>query len=431
MRIKKGKGSLVLTEPCHPAFRTGTYTLSASIGARIKGETRQSDIAEQMFTISGLRFTLEEGTVDSVYPADGELCCRKNTLPHIVLNRATQPFECSVNDMDEDEADSGISQKEPPYMALLLFYEEEMPKLQYGLVGQMLKEHPSEVLIPFTHCTAEEEKSSCCFMDIPLDLLKGIAPKLDELWMLVHGRKTDPLLKCMPKGDALINEIKAVVVGNRIPKYGVGNQPVRNHACLVSLAGCKELLQKESRPWENGFDEVRIAVMHHWEFTALEDKDVDVGLEDVSARGIGLPLRTTDCEAEKLTENGYILLPHRFREGSHCASLYRGPLVQDIRTAEKDRFVSSDALYRYDPEWGVFDVSYACAWQLGKLLVLARESIAKKILFARTSARKEICGHMLQEMLLQEGVHAGDAEGKKGIENQVLELLEQCFGDEG
>ena len=50
-------------------------------------------------------------------------------------------------------------------------------------------------------------------------------------------------------------------------------------------------------------------------------------------------------------------------------SWYRGPLLPyPAKAAIKVPVSSADAVLRYDPATGLFDTSYAAAWQLGRLL---------------------------------------------------------------
>ncbi len=70
-------------------------------------------------------------------------------------------------------------------------------------------------------------------------------------------------------------------------------------------------------------------------------------------------------------DRGMLALPHQFRIGKKAASWYRGPL--SVRTANPGfalPAVSSDALLVMDNTSGMFDVSYAAAWQLGRLMAL-------------------------------------------------------------
>jgi hypothetical protein len=62
-------------------------------------------------------------------------------------------------------------------------------------------------------------------------------------------------------------------------------------------------------------------------------------------------------------------------------SWYRGPLVPHFLPTDPQNVVYScaDAALRYDRQTGLLDVSYAAAWQLGRLLGLHNESFARAI----------------------------------------------------
>lgn len=81
-------------------------------------------------------------------------------------------------------------------------------------------------------------------------------------------------------------------------------------------------------------------------------------------------------------EKGMLAMPHHFRKGKKGVSWYRGPF--SVRTdtfnivkpkSEEDEpsmlpASSADQLMVYDKTSGMFDVSYASAWQLGRLMAL-------------------------------------------------------------
>jgi hypothetical protein len=69
---------------------------------------------------------------------------------------------------------------------------------------------------------------------------------------------------------------------------------------------------------------------------------------------------------------GYTALLHQTRDGGKTVSWYRGPLLP-ARVATDvlpDTLSSADAATRYDPASGMFDLSYAGAWQIGRLLAI-------------------------------------------------------------
>jgi hypothetical protein len=85
-------------------------------------------------------------------------------------------------------------------------------------------------------------------------------------------------------------------------------------------------------------------------------------------------------------EQGYVAVPHEMRQGNRTASWYRGPLLPGkmgkLKTADNKSLGarSADQLVRYNPSNGMFDVSYASAWELGRLLTIQNEKVAVSLL---------------------------------------------------
>ena len=81
-----------------------------------------------------------------------------------------------------------------------------------------------------------------------------------------------------------------------------------------------------------------------------------------------------DTNRKKVTdrlEKGMLAFPHQFRIGKKAVSWYRGPF--SVRTTIPGftlPAVSADALLVMDNTSGMFDTSYATAWQLGRLMAL-------------------------------------------------------------
>lgn len=419
MKICSEQKEVLLTGQCLPPFLTGTVTMTAKMGVNIEGKEECSRKQEMQMRVSGERFVLPDNDVDSVYPAKGEICARCNMLPHLVMNRCTQPFECAVLKAEK----KGLA---IPYLALLLFYEEEIPVLQQGIVREMF-ELPGKqtAFFPVGYCKGEEQKA-CSFIDISMELFWNIVPRLTELPLLVHGRKIKPQLKCLQKGSKTSTDMKSAIICNRMPKYGTQELPARNMVCLVSLEGCGEVLQEK----KNEYVKIRLPVLYHWEFYAMENPEASVGLEQVYTKGIA-PAYTKEQNAAEILCNGYVPLSHHFREGSRLISFYRGPLVPENVERTDETAESPDRLYRYDPEIGMFDVSYAAAWQLGNLLALSKECIAKKILFVRTTVLSKKRKKEIRNLLSLHGVCCFDGANPEALENQMLELLERCYGEKG
>jgi hypothetical protein len=77
---------------------------------------------------------------------------------------------------------------------------------------------------------------------------------------------------------------------------------------------------------------------------------------------------------------GYVPMDHHLRQGGRTVSFYRSPFVPlPVPPAPVAYYSGPDAATAYDPQTGLFDVSYAAAWQLGQLLALRSASIASAL----------------------------------------------------
>jgi hypothetical protein len=102
-------------------------------------------------------------------------------------------------------------------------------------------------------------------------------------------------------------------------------------------------------------------------------------------------------------------LPHEMRQGNRSVSWFRGPLApgqvdkandpgsdpnRDKKDGGNQQLVnlparSADQLVRYNPANGMFDVSYAAAWELGRLLTLQNEKVGVSLLDWKRRHRHE------------------------------------------
>ncbi|MEM6271710.1 MAG: hypothetical protein AAF998_19895 [Bacteroidota bacterium] len=90
--------------------------------------------------------------------------------------------------------------------------------------------------------------------------------------------------------------------------------------------------------------------------------------------------------AQAYLDLGSVALPHRFRNGDTLPSWYHGPLVSSAYTIEESAVASlnfpvltSDELLLYNSGIGMFDVSYAAAWELGRILALRDKRFSRSL----------------------------------------------------
>lgn len=264
----------------------------------------------------------------------------------------------------------------------------------------------------------ETPDDPCQYLDIPLALFWKIAPSSDDLKMLAHLRNVNIIRKAtqngVPAGRNDLSKIPgtsdfALVFGNRVPRVGV-----RTFAHLVSLEGLAPFLPNDPASGDNpgeitnpsqvsgadpftispgGF--LRLVSLQTWSFTstgdsshfeqllmALRPKSTTPGAGGgpaVPDFSIGHPVPAANgtpsasaALARKALAMGYTPLQHQTRDGGLTVSWYRGPLLPYRVTTDvlPEEITSSDAATNYDPTTGMFDIGYAGAWQIGRLLAI-------------------------------------------------------------
>jgi len=128
-----------------------------------------------------------------------------------------------------------------------------------------------------------------------------------------------------------------------------------------------------------------VTALHHGKDPWLRISDGKKAGKDIEPASVATALRL-----------GYVPLGHELRHGDRTVSWYRGPVVPATTPARIRNFIfaNADAALHFDEQTGLFDVSYAAAWQLGRLLALQSPEFARALfhlesgLVAETSMRE-------------------------------------------
>ncbi|WP_293138776.1 hypothetical protein [Okeania sp. SIO3I5] len=431
-----------------PALKDGDYEINiqqeVTAGAKIQGDN--SFTVTRTFAVFGERFDLKPTDIHGVFPPNGSLGEHSNVLPHIVLNRSTLPWERLVD----------TNSNNLPWLALLLFEEEEKPKPKIITLGQLKNPKTDAGKFPkvvskdetqptnevFLHLeSGQHENDKLTVIDVKKQLLDKILPAKEDLQYLAHVRQgTDVQNKLV--GDEL-----AIIIGNRLPKKGSIST-----VHLVSIEGRYDN-QGFNFQGAGNDDYIRLVSLKSWSFSCVDEKQSFKGLlihinrgeflfsinnlelipdlnssqtknltpkfvdknialsnptiqvdeegilwriineddEQYSIEKLGdrldiyrrepsilrLP-KVDNAEAEKYLSMGYLPLPHFLRQGGKTFSWYHSPLITGNNPNDNITLPirAADELVRYNPNNGMFDISYAAAWELGRLLALQSKNFS-------------------------------------------------------
>ena len=473
-------GQIQFVEACHPPLVAGEYTVS--MRQQIK-ESKEALVpwnsdpyaSELAFSVDAPRFTLNPGDIHSVYPPVNETGRFDHALPHVVFTRRTLPWERKLDGMLPQ-----LGEPFAPWLALLLLQEDELRGLDdqgkinsrpvFSQNGEsLLHALSNNVLVPdvgqsgpgnqndpndtIRRKTWEREKwryegdqseVKCCLaIDLPAALFKAIAPRSTDLPHLAHVRQVDT-------GNKEVQGFNdrgwfSLVIGNRLP------QAEKSHRILlVSLEGWQNCLNDNWVPAAN--QKVRLAVLGSWTFTCEGPNDFKGSMDRlnfgsqppppqarqrVPESGFHLPYQpynkassSADDLVNAAFSRGYTALDHAMRQGERIVSWYRGPLVPLSYNKPKQiqEVVScADELLRYDPDTGLFDVTYAAAWQLGRLLALQNQAFALALDRARGALRAKAERLMRQDELQRHREHIGLPK-KEFLEDSLMDHMAGAAG---
>jgi hypothetical protein len=419
------RGLIQFYQACLPSLFPGEYTIK--VDQTIQEIRPKKPFRNELdFSVAGPRFTLNPGDVYSVYPPVNHSGEFGNTLPQIVFTRRTLPWERTLDGKDPD------SKSPCPWLALLVLSasdfkkEGKLPEIQTRKVEALLKPAAQDNCMgpdikPADLKTYESLSDQCNTIDLPADLFVNIVPQSADLPYLAHVREVNTenkeTLSYQSEGSF------AVVLANRFPE-----PTAHNSACLVSLEGFQNHLCGEPKG-SNEEANIRLAVLANWKFTCEGENNFKVLMHNLRTgrlcRSVSKDLKekivAKDNGANAVGEAfklGYTALNHNIRNGEKTVSWYRGPLVPlSYNKAETYPFIpSADAALRYNYNTGLLDVSYAAAWQLGRMLALQNNHFAQALYRYRNKGRLKTKSAIRQSP-------ANDA-----MENNVIQVFKSNQG---
>lgn len=341
-----------------PALTEGLYTVEVT--QKVTEPEVQTFTATEEFYVAGRGFTLDVSNIFSVSPTENECGDFSGMIPFITLKSRTFPWDRSING-------PGSTSPPVPWVALIVISSKEEAGEEDISIARLREGAGEGVFFPdqsvLPQVVQEKDEDLCHVVEIPVSLYKSIMPGCHDLPYLTHVRRvnladTEDAITAMD-GDF------SVIMANRLIPTGEA-EPLKSTVHLVSLLGMPERIP-------DGCDSVRLVSLHRWNVYSVRDHSqtfrqlIDTLKENTGVMGF-------DRNSEVLAR-GYVPKMHKTRSGEFTYSLYRSPLIP-YANSELDctSRQTADGHLIYDPEVGVFDVSYAAAFQLGRFLSLSRRA---------------------------------------------------------
>jgi len=367
-----------------PAMEAGDYTITVQQTITIDNQAGYSDSevpqVTRSFSVLGPRFNIDPQEIKAVFPPPGSLGDHSNVLPHVILKRSTLPWERNADHVSEAT----------PWLALLLFTETEIQTVESKTVSlNELKTSVNGIHFPqylspgatlptttpyLRHEYGDHDDDKITVIDVPMNTLNTMMPTKEELKWLTHARQP------MDGHDQAVGEELAIIIGNRLPLAGQTST-----AHLVSAEGFyKSEGDDDVSFWYHSetTGNVRLISLKSWQFSCVTpDHSFRELVKHLNQTPTTLNLPTTGLSGEAQTRlaQGNVPLPHAMRQGNQTVSWYHGPLLPGPQTTTVDITLpirTADQLIRYNSEYSMFDVSYAAAWELGRLLALQSKSFS-------------------------------------------------------
>jgi hypothetical protein len=429
-------GHMVLYDRIDPGLPQGEYRLRVETTVALTGADLRADT--RYFNVEGPRFALASTEVAGVFPPRNGHGPFSDALPHVALGRRTLPWERSLDPMGRLPAppvrapgDPPAPSGAPPWMALLVFEEPEL--------GTVLRDVAVTDVLPagIAADLAVPAAARCDAIEISRPLLNDLLPTVEELSILSHVREVNVEDRELSAGDS--DGWFAVIMSNRIPQPGK-----KYRACLVSLEGRTDVLRVTppevdtglSGPGDvigdvgsGGFElpsnavgsgggaavagaiaiatgpglkfvpefvvrppPVRLVLLHSWAFEAMGV----ASFEELAQRvDVGM-FSETRREFPVVADTGHLAVVLRDRAGAAQTAWYRGPLAPYAITRDAlGPYHSADQCRRVSPDTGMEDISYAAAFEVGRLLAASDARLAQELMrWRRVDYRRSLEGSL-------------------------------------
>lgn len=442
------KGYMVLWDHVLPPLKDGSYRWRSETDVTYQvtqqnpdGTTSQVPTSQDLpeaqgyFNVEGPRFRIDQSMVAAVFPPRNGHGGFNESLPHIAIARRTLPWERALDPENLLWKGNPVPDwnANVPWMALLLFEEGECTIAQNVAITDALPPDVVQRLAPPQGTQVDTVSANML-------LVQSILPSLEELMLLTHVRQVN--VEDKELNIAGSDGWFAVVMSNRVPEEGK-----KYVACLVSLEERSDVVSVTPPPAANGnpileapirtreavsgsrlpvtdltvtsavpsqdllvstvgspvtqignitvvgnpgiiiFNlQITFILLHSWKFECTQAGTFRELMQGLDVKMFGNP-NTQD--KPQLTDTGHLKMNVAERSGETEVAFYRGPLVPFQLTRDPlGPYHSADQARRGSVETGGEDISYATAFECGRLMAAADGRLAQELMRWRREAYK-------------------------------------------
>jgi len=380
---------MVMYDSYATPLTAGSYRFVVQQTVSLEGDKDRHYYRDQPFEVMAPRYVIEGSEIQAYFPPAGGVADYQNVLPHLVLRTRSLPWERTVWPKLASE----------PWLALLVLSEQDVSDgravVKTGTVGDLAPDAPAAPLWSRTEAGAtmllpnfkpdEDPKTAVRLLDLDLKVFRNLCPRRDELPLLAHVRCVDTTNK-IPLEMVADGEF-AVLVANRFPPAGA------NTVHLISLEGWAHLIGAPSQQ-QYSASRVRLITLASWSFLCdSKGHDTFGGLmlklqKNAAVIGVAPPALGGGAYVNGALKKGYVPVDYQPLNSTLALAWYRGPLTPLAVKAPRSRksFRRADAALIFDERTAIMDVSYASAWELGRMLALGSPTFSKGLrLFVESS----------------------------------------------
>lgn len=384
--MKKNSTNMSFYDNCIPSLKDGIYKISAE--SNIEGIDTEGYFknVSQKFEVRASSFLIREEDMCSVYPAPNSYGRFSENFPSVVFKNQSLPWEVSVTD----------DTKIVPWLFLLVLSDAELKAISKSdevdidkdgavkfsaefvskNIGKLLDNNQDFIKPDLKDISDDEKKEDCTILSVSGEFIKERIPSITELPYLAHVRETSV--------DQDDSSAFSVIISNRLPVTD-DDKDVSYHAYVLSMEGWGEYLKDLAKFEDN--KKYGFISLYNWSFVSQKNLGSDFGglLNGIVSRAENpsdMLLKMPDIEAasgeeddviNKKLQQGYLPLEYKLISGEETFCFYRGPFASRLLSENllNKPCLTASAAVKYDEKYGLFDQSYASAWQLGRFAALS------------------------------------------------------------